>query len=133
MGYAREYKVSVIKYHFNGNTIAKTAKTFSIGVETVNRWKRELKDSGELQGRKLQEREHLRKITPEKIEEFLERFPDGNQKEMAEYFGCKPQAVQVALKKFDYTKKKNKSDTTKPMKQDARYTWIKSQESSQKT
>jgi len=133
MGYAREYKVSVIKYHFNGNTIAKTAKTFSIGVETVNRWKRELKDSGELQGRKLQEREHLRKITPEKIEEFLERFPDGNQKEMAEYFGCKTPSVTIALKKFGYTKKKNRSDTMKPTKQDARYTWLKSPELSPKT
>ena len=126
MGYTREYKVSVIKYNFKGNSIAKTAETFSIGTDTVKRWKRELNKVGELQERKVQNREHLRKITPERIEEFLEKFPDGNQKEMAEYFGCKPQSVQVALKKFCYSKKKNKSDTTKPMKQNARFIWIKS-------
>jgi transposase len=132
MGYSKEYKVSVIKYHFKGNTIAKTAETFSIGIATVNRWKRELKDNGELQGRKTQNREHLRKITPEKIDEFLQKFPDGNQKEMAEYFGCKAPSVTIALKKFNYTRKKNKSDTMKPTKGSARYTWIKSPESSPK-
>ena len=117
--------MSVIKYHFNGNTIAKTAETFSIGVETVNRWKRELRDSGELQGRKVQDREHTRKITPERLERFLEKFPNGNQKEMSEYFGCKQSSITVALKKFGYTKKKNKSDTTKPMKPSARFIWIR--------
>ena len=125
MGYAREYKVSVIKFHAKGNSIVKTAETFSIGVETVVRWKRELRDSGELHDRKVQERGHLRKVTPKGIEEFLQQFPDGNQQEMAEYFGCKPQAVQVALKKFGYSKKKNKSDITKPMKENVRYTWSK--------
>ena len=128
MGYAREYKISVIKYHFKGNSIAKTADTFSIGADTIVRWKRELKMSGELQVRKQQDREHLRKITPERIDEFLQKFPDGNQQEMADYFGCKPQSVQAALKKFGYTKKKNRSDTTKPMKESARFLWSKSQD-----
>jgi transposase len=128
MGYAKEYKVSVIKYHFKGNSIAKTADTFSIGIDTVVRWKRELARNGELLERKVQDREHLRKITPEKIEEFLAKFPDGNQQEMAEYFGCKPQAVQVALKKFGYSKKKNKSDTTKPTSQSVRFFWTKLQD-----
>ena len=133
MGYAREYKISVIKYHYRGKTIAETAETFSIGTDTVKRWKRELIKYGELQERKVQDRKHLRKIAPESIDEFLEKFPDGNQNEMAEYFGCKPQSVQVALKKFGYTKKKNKSDTTKPTKPSARFSWIKLPESSLKT
>jgi len=133
MGYAKEYKISVIKYHFKGNSLAKTADTFSIGLDTVVRWKRELVKRGELQERKVQEREHLRKITAERIDEFLERFPDGNQKEMAEYFGCKTPSVTIALKKFGYTKKKNRSDTTKPTKGNARFTWLKSQQSSLKT
>jgi transposase len=125
MGYSKEYKVSVIQFHARGNTIVRTAETFSIGVETVVRWKRELRDSGELSGRKVQDRRHLRKVTPEGIDEFLQKFPDGNQREMAEYFGCKPQSVQAALKKFGYSKKKNKSDTTKPMNQSARHIWLK--------
>jgi len=133
MGYAKEYKISVIKYHFKGNDIAKTADTFSIGIETVRRWKRELEQNGELQGRKPQDREHLRKITAERIDEFLIIFPDGNQNEMAEYFSCKPQSVQTALKKFGYSKKKNKNDITKPTKQSARFIWLKSQDSSPKT
>ena len=125
MGYSKEYKISVVKFCFNGNSIAKTASTFSIGEDTVSRWKRELKQSGELQGRKPQDRQHLRKITPEGIEEFLQKFPDGNQQEMAEFFGCKASSVTIALKKFGYSKKKNRSDITKPTKSNARYIWSK--------
>jgi transposase len=128
MGYAKEYKISVMKYHFKGNTLEATAYTFSIGLDTVVRWKREYVKSGELQGRKVQSREHMRRITAEGIDEFLQMNPNGNQAEMAEYFGCKPQSVQTALKKFGYSKKKNKSDTMKPTNQSVRYTWIKSQE-----
>jgi len=50
MGYSKDYKVSVIKYHFSGNTLAKTADTFSIGEKTVKRWKKEFKDNGEQAG-----------------------------------------------------------------------------------
>jgi transposase len=128
MGYSREYKISVVRFCFSGNSVAKTASTFSLGTDTVSRWKREFRQSGELQGRKVQDRGHLRKITPERIDEFLQRFPDGNQQEMAEFFGCKPQSVQIALKKFGYSKKKNRSDTTKPTKQSGRYIWLKSPE-----
>jgi len=128
MRYGKEFKVAVIKYHFNGNTIAKTAETFSIGTDAVKRWKRELKTSGELRGRKTQDREHLRKITSEKIDEFLTRFPNGNQQEMAEYFGCKIPSVTIALRKFGYTKKKNRSDILKPTNKSARFIWIKSSE-----
>ncbi len=85
MGYSKEFKISVVKFCFNGNSIAKTASTFSLGEDTVSRWKRELKQTGELQGRKPQDRGHLRKITPDRIDEFLRQFPNGNQQEMAEY------------------------------------------------
>ncbi|MCL2821605.1 MAG: DUF1804 family protein [Firmicutes bacterium] len=40
----------MIKYHFSGNTLAKTADTFSIGEKTVKRWKKEFKDNGEQAG-----------------------------------------------------------------------------------
>ena len=126
MGYTKEYKISVMKFCFKGNSIAKTASTFSLGEDTVSRWKREFRQNGELQGRKVQEREHLRKITPEGIEEFLQKFPDGNQQEMAEYFGCKAPSITIALKKFGYSKKKNRVDITKPTKSSERYIWSKS-------
>jgi len=128
MGYSKDFKVSVVKYHFKGNTIVQAANVFSVAERTVKQWKSELKRNGELQERKVQDREYLRKITPERIDEFLARFPDGNQQEMAEYFGCKAPSVTIALKKFGYTKKKNKSDTTKPMSPSARFIWIKSPE-----
>ena len=128
MGYSKDFKVCVVKYHFKGNTIVQTADVFSIAERTVKQWKSELKRNGDLQERRVQNREHLRKIMPERIDEFLARFPDGNQQEMAEFFGCKASSVTIALKKFGYTKKKNKSDITKPMRSSARFIWTKSPE-----
>ena len=126
MGYTKDFKIAVIKFHFSGNGLVKTAKTFSIGLETVVRWKREFVNSGELQRRKVQQRHHLRKITQEQLEQFLNANPNANQNEMAEHFGCKPQSVQVALKKFGYSRKKNKNDTTKLMRINGRCIWEKS-------
>lgn len=126
MGHSKDFKVSVLKFNLDGNSISKTANTFSIGEETLKRWKRELNLNGELHDRKVQDRKHLRKITADGIEEFLKKYPDGNQQEMAEYFGCKAPSVTIALKKFGYSKKKNKSDTMKPTNSNARYIWSKS-------
>jgi transposase len=115
MGYTKDFKMAVIKFDAEGNTLEKTARTFSIGTGTVSRWKRQFRAKESLE-RKVQERRHMRKVTPEKIDELLRIKYDMNQKEMAEALGCTSQSVSVALKKFGYTRKKNGKHTTKPMK-----------------
>ena len=77
--------------------------------DTVVRWKRAFTQTGELHDRKIQDRGHLRIITEESLERFLQENASANQNEMAEYFGCKFQSIQVTLKKFGYSRKKLQS------------------------
>ena len=122
MGYTTDFKIAVIKFNAKGNSLEQTAQTFSIGVDTVSRWKRMFGKNQSLD-RKVQDREKSRKITPQKIEELLKLRYDINQNEMAEALGCTTQSVSVALKKFGYTGKKNESFFTKQTSRSGRIIW----------
>ena len=113
MAYDEKFRIAVAQFHLNGNTVAKTAETFNVGYGIVSTWANKLKRTGRIET-KIRNRESTRVVTEEKIELFLAEFPDGNQKEMAESFGCTNQSVCIALKKFGYTRKKNGSYTKKP-------------------
>ena len=125
MGYTKDFKMAVIKFNAKGNSLEQTAQTFSIGEDTVSRWKRLFKSEQSLE-RKVQDRAHLRKITPERIEALLKDKYDMNQSEMAEALGCTVQSVSTALKKFGYTGKKNENPITKQTSRSATIIWQKS-------
>lgn len=122
MGYTKDFKVAVIKFNAKGNSLEQTAQTFSIGVDTVSRWKRLFNKKESLE-RKVQNREKSRIITPEKIEELLKHRYDMNQNEMAEALGCTTQSMSVALKKFGYTGKKNVNPITKRTSRNETIIW----------
>jgi len=124
MGYTKDFKIAVIKFNAKGNSLKQTAQTFSVGVDTVSRWKRLFKNEQSLE-RKSQERTHLRKITPEKIEALLKSKYDMNQNEMADALKCTTQSVSTALKKFGYTGKKNENPITKQTSRSATIIWQK--------
>ena len=109
MGYSVELKIRAVKYHMGGKTVLETAETFGVGKSSVSLWANEFRNTGSISERKIQERDHLRKITPEKIEEFLTNNPTGNMAEMAKVFECTPQSVAVAIKKFGFSKKNSES------------------------
>ena len=125
MGYTKDFKVAVIKFNARGNSLEETAQTFSIGVDTVARWKRSHKNNQSLE-RKVQNREKQRKITPERIEALLKVKYDINQNEMAEALSCTTQSVSTALKKFGYTGKKNEDPITKRTSRSDTIIWVKS-------
>ena len=110
MAYSKDYKIRVATHYLENNCIVSTANIFKVGVGTVWRWKVEFEKTGDIV-RRIQNREHTRKITREKVQDFLASNPDGNQQEMAKAFGCTNQSVSDALKKFGYTRKKNKQYT----------------------
>ena len=114
MAYDEKFRIAVAQYHIRGNTVAKTAEIFKVGGGMVSTWANTLKRTGRIET-KIRNRESTRIVTERKIELFLAKFPDGNQNEMAEVFGCTNQSVCIALKKFGYTRKKNGSYTKKPM------------------
>jgi len=116
MAYDEKFRIMVAQFHLRGNTVAKTAETFNVGGGMVSTWANTLKRTGRIET-KTRNREGTRLVTERKIELFLVEFPDGNQNEMAEAFGCTNQSVCIALKKFGYTRKKNGSYTKKLMQQ----------------
>ena len=125
MGYTKDFKLAVIKFNAKGNSLKKTADTFSIGVNTVSMWKRLFNSKKSLE-RKVQNREKSRKITPEKIEQLLKSKHDIDQTEMAIALGCTNQSISTALKKFGYTGKKNENPITKQTSRSDSYIWTKS-------
>ena len=108
MAYDEKFKVAVVKFYLGGKTMDDAVEMFSVSKGAVSGWVREYRKTGRIQ-KKIQNREHLRKITPEKIEAFLSEHPCGDQQEMALAFGCKNQSVPTALQKFGYSKKNSAS------------------------
>jgi transposase len=112
MAYDEKFRIKVAQYHLKGNTVAVTADTFGVGAGRVSDWANIFKRTGRIET-KVRNRESTRLVTEEKIDEFLAKFPDANQNEMAEAFGCTNQSVCIALKKFGYSRKKNRNYTRK--------------------
>ena len=124
MGYTADFKLAVVRFNARGNSLKMTADTFSIGVDSITRWKRAFNKSESLE-RKVQDRESSRKITPEKIDELLKNKYDINQTEMAIALGVTNQSMSTALKKFGYTGKKNENPITKRTNRSDANIWTK--------
>jgi len=105
MAYDRKFKISVAKFCIKGNTMDIAVETFSVSKGSVSAWVTEYKTTGDIRERRIQNREHLRKVSPKKIDDFLLQNPNADQVEMAAAFGCNNRAVCAALKKFGYSKK----------------------------
>ena len=104
MAYDEKFKISVVKYCDRGNTYDDAVAEFEVSKGAISNWIAQFQRTGRIQ-KKIQNREHKRKITIEKVDEFLLQNPYGDQQEMAVAFGCTIQAVSVALQKFGYSKK----------------------------
>jgi transposase len=112
MAYDEKFKIKVVEYCQRGNIYDDAVDEFGVSKGVISGWVAEYQRTGRIQ-KKIQNREHLRVITPEKIDEFLLRTPHGDQVEMARVFGCTIQSVSIALKKFGYSKKNSASYTRK--------------------
>ena len=115
MAYSIDLKTKAAKAHLNGKPVRVVGEQFGVGHGSVARWASELKANGTILKTKPN-RVHLRKITEEKIEVFLEKNPTASQIDMAEEFECTPQSVCIALIKFNYSKK-----TTEDIQRTLRY------------
>jgi len=104
MAYDEKFKISVVRYCNRGNTYDDAVAEFEVSKGVISSWVAEFERTGRIE-KKIQNREHKRKITPEKVDDFLLLNPYGDQQEMAVSFGCTIQAVSVALQKFGYSKK----------------------------
>lgn len=104
MGYSKDLREKAVAYRLKGHTVAETSRIFEIGTDTLNRWVRQYKGTGDLSDKPLNRR--FKKIDPEKLKQYVKEHPDATQKEMAEYFGCSAPSICNALKRNKITFKK---------------------------
>ena len=107
--YSKDLRERAIKYLLSGHSYRETAKTFSVGMPALGRWKKMLEEQGDFQDKPR--RKFFRKIDPKKLEEYLNEHPDAYLREIAGVFGCSIAAVSKAIKSMGYTKKKRTSHT----------------------
>jgi len=105
MSYDIKLRRRAIEYWNDGHTKKETASVFKVNPDTLQEWKKQLKETGTLEPKTR--RETWRKIDPERLKEHLKQHPDAYLKEMAEEFDCSEVAIFKALNRLKISRKKN--------------------------
>ena len=105
MGYSVDLRKRGVSYRLEGHTIAETSRTFGIGIDTLRRWMKQYRETGDLSPKPLNRT--FKKIDPVKLKAFIKEHSDAILKEIAEQFGCSAEAVRKALKRNHITLKKD--------------------------
>lgn len=109
-GYSIDLRKRVIEKVNDGKMQLKDiSKLFKIDVKTIYRWRKKLKDTGSLAAKTNFQKGHSHKITNlELFQKFVKENSDLTLKEMAKKWGdVSPQTIYRALKKINFTFKKN--------------------------
>jgi transposase len=107
MAYSIDYREAAISFKQAGHTFAELTEVFKITSQTYYNWLSLKEETGLLKARRVERRQ--RKIDPEKLEQVVKERPDAYLSEIAQSFGCTPQAVFYALKRNKITYKKTSS------------------------
>ena len=109
MSYSKDYRERTIEYRQAGHSLEATHQVFKVSRSTIQKWEKQLKETGDLGKKKLHR--SFRKIDPEKLKAYIAEHPDAYQSEMAEVFGCSESGIQNALRRHKITRKKRQSAT----------------------
>jgi transposase len=99
-----DYKKRAVAYKQEGHTFKELREAFDIPSETYYDWKEKL-ENGYYETKKKQER--TGKIDKEQLKKAVAEKPDAYLYELAQPFGCTPQAVFLMLENLNITRKKN--------------------------
>lgn len=105
MSYPTKYRERTIEYRQAGHTLEETHQIFKVSRSTIQKWEKQLKETGNLEKKELHR--GYRKIDPEKLKLYVEEHPDAYQSEMAEAFGCSESGIRDALRRLKITRKKD--------------------------
>ena len=105
MAYSIDYRRRAIEYKDAGHTYKELYEAFKIYPTTLERWRKLLEKTGELNPQYKKTRK--RKIDLKKLEQAIEEKPDLYLSELALMFDCTEQAIHYALKRLKITYKKN--------------------------
>lgn len=107
MSYDVKYRQRAIEYWSDGHSKRATAQVFGVNASTLQKWKFQLKETGDLKPKKR--REIWRKIEPSRLKEYVKQHPDAYLKEIAQEFKCTDVAILIALRRLKISRKKNDS------------------------
>jgi transposase len=103
MAYGIDYKKWAVEYKDAGHTFDELREAFKIPPITYYDWKEKLQN-GYFEKKFVRQRK--RKIDREKLKQAVKEKPDAYLFELAQQFGCTPQAVFYMLLKLKITLKK---------------------------
>jgi transposase len=105
MAYSKDFIQKAVEYKQKGHTFKELREAFGIPAETYYDWKRKL-ENGYYETPIVRERS--RKIDKEHLKQAAAENPDAYLYELAEPYGCTPQAVFYMLEKLNITLKKRR-------------------------
>jgi transposase len=117
MAYSMDFIKTAVAYKQNGHTFKELRETFGIPSQTYYQWEKNLANGYYEVKKEKQERK--RKIDKEQLRQAVANKPDAYLYELAELFGCTPQAIFYMLEKMNITLKKRPLPIMKSQKQNA--------------
>jgi len=104
-----------MKNYSNGMSKEDIVNIFAIGIDTLNRWIRKYKKTGNIEPEK-QTKFRERKFSDEELLDAVTRKPSSRLDEIAKKFSVSHQAVSERLKLLGVTRKKRLSCIKKEMR-----------------
>ena len=120
MGYSIDLRVKVIKYMEQESDRKKVCKVFDISIRTLSRWIKKSK-AGDLSDPKP--RRPWKKIDPGLLKQEVEQNPNGKLEDFANLFKVSKNAISLAFKILNITRKKRLIYTKNEMKKSVEYFW----------
>jgi transposase len=105
MAYSIDFIKQAVAYKQKGHSLKELKEAFEIPHQTVYQWEKKLRDG--YYDKTPVKRERKRKIDKEKLKQAVAEKPDSYLYELAQQFGCSPQAVFLMLRKLNITIKKD--------------------------
>ena len=105
MAYDKRFREKVLEYLSRGYTIQEAHETFGVGTDTISRWKRLIRETGQLEDPPRNRKPY--KLCLDKLKAYVAEHPDSYLHEIAEAFGCQKSTVFYALRRLKITRKKN--------------------------
>src|SRR5215510_5712555 len=97
MAYSIDFIRRAVEYKQEGHTFKQLREAFNIPPETYYQWEEKLENGYD--GTKIKQ-ERFRKIDKEQLKQAVADKPDAYLHELAQQFGCTPQAVSLMLIKL---------------------------------
>ena len=104
MAYSLEIRQKALAYYDKCKNIDLVIEAFGVSRHTVFRWRRQLKETGNLSCKKPTNRP--RKFDRKELLAYVEANPDKYLREIGEVFGCSDMTIHKALKAMNITLKK---------------------------